>query len=49
MQKRDMCSCRNDFNVTGISDALVEMGEATHPVARKLLPKAKPLRDFSGG
>jgi hypothetical protein len=36
----------NDFNATGISDALVGMGEATHPEGRKLFPKAKPAGGF---
>jgi len=36
----------NDFNATGISDALVGMGEATHPAGRKLFPKGETGRGF---
>jgi hypothetical protein len=46
---KDMRYCGNDSNTTRISDALVEMGETTYPVDRKLSPKAKPVGNFSGG
>jgi hypothetical protein len=46
MQKRDMRSCGNNFFATGIFDAILEMGEATHPTDRKLFPKTKPAGGF---